>query len=154
VLVRILATTAALCIVVTSHASPAQTKTPAQAKAKSSSKTSKVNATTPKPETVFDDSLAKLPKAFAGNTVEWVLKNRTIPSKGEFETTAEYERRLQTFKAELYAFVPNEPESFEYDADSEAFSTSIYPGSTDVHSKLGRYFRPFDIHRTKLSESS
>jgi hypothetical protein len=74
VLVRILATTAALCIVVTSHASPAQTKTPAQAKAKSSSKTSKVNATTPKPETVFDDSLAKLPSSCPGEAKQKKLK--------------------------------------------------------------------------------
>lgn len=131
--------------------SSAQPRKPAPAR---SAKPPAKAQTAPKPEKPFDDTVAKLPAAFAGNTVEWVLKNRTIPAKGEFETSAEYNQRLEKFKSELYAFVPNEPENFDYDADTETFAAEIYPGITDVHSRSGWYFRPFDVHRTKLSEAT
>jgi hypothetical protein len=121
---------------------------------KSSKPVAKAKVAAAKPETPFDDTVAKFPPAFGGNTVEWVLKHRTIPPKGEFETTAEYNQRLEKFQSELYVFVPDEPENFEYDADAETFSAKIYPDITNVHSRIGWYFRPFDIHQTKLSEST
>jgi hypothetical protein len=146
------AITIATVVVLFCAAAPASS---AQSKKKASSKSAtNAQVAAAKPETPFDDTIAKLPPAFAGNTVEWVLKNRTIPPKGEFETTAEYNERLEKFQSELYIFVPNEPESFDYDADAETFSAKIYPSVTDVHSRIGWYFRPFDVHRTTLSEST
>ena len=120
----------------------------------SATKPKSANAPKAAAEKPFDLTLVKLPVPFSGNSVEWVLKRHGIAPKGEFETTAEYEDRVKAFQAQTYAFVRTEPEAFVYDADSETFTTRIYSGSTDVHSKIGWYFRAFDIHEKKLSESS
>jgi len=141
-----------LLCALSSPAASAQLRKPDAAKPSKSA--AKAHVTASKPETSFDDTVARLPPAFTGNTVEWVLKNRTIPPKGEFETSAEYNQRLETFQSELYAFVPTELPNFEYNADTETFTAKIYPGVTEVQSRIGWYFRPFGVHRTKLSEST
>lgn len=109
-------------------------------------------------EKEFDSSVDKLPPNFRGNNFQALLmeasdrKSATYKEKGEYETTAQYQLRLDKIKNapfrsglarnNLLAFViDDKPVEKRYDADTETmfFSVRVFK-TTDCFSSAAQYW--------------
>jgi len=97
----------------------------------------------------FDAGIDKMPVPFHGNTVDWVLRFGTLAPRRRSETASAYAARRQSFRSEVFAFIPGNHD-FEYDRTSETLTVTVRPAFARVTSKPDYYFTAFDIHRTKL----
>lgn len=97
----------------------------------------------------FDTGIARLPVPFQGNTVDWVLRFGALAPRRRSETASDYAARRQSFRSEVFAFIPANHDS-AYDRASETLTVTVRPAAARVTSKPGDYFTAFDIHRTKL----
>lgn len=86
----------------------------------------------------FDPTVKSLSPGFLGNSFERVYRATLISPKGEYETTAQFEERVQKIPRGVYAFrAENEPTS-KYDADTGQLV--ITPETTMIH--VGFDFKP------------
>jgi hypothetical protein len=100
--------------------------------AKKSASSARDTAAANESTATFDSSASALPANFAGNSFMPLYRQAVVISpKGEFETTAEFERRSHTVPAGTYAFVMSPTASDigqpKYDADAEVMSVEILP---------------------------
>lgn len=107
-------------------APPTKTKAPPKA---APTKPAASATTSPQPKYasgVFDVA-APLPPNYAGNSIEAVYgKLVMVAPKGEFETTADYEKRRQSAAAGPYAFTL-ERTFPEYNADTQTMTVHLFP---------------------------
>jgi hypothetical protein len=81
----------------------------------------------------FDASVTSLPAHYRGNSFMALYNAAVIvTTKGEFETTAEYDARMAKHVDGTYAIVLNRPDAPTYDADKEIFSVSVPLGAAFV----------------------
>lgn len=83
-------------------------------------------------ERTFDTSLGRLPRGFVGHSIEKYIQGLEPAVKGEYETSAEFEKRSkQASSAGVYAFLLDTDSSanvrYTYDADNESYIVQIIP---------------------------
>ena len=86
----------------------------------------------------FDPSVKSLSPGFLGNSFERVYRATLISPKGEYETTAQFEQRVQKIPRGIYAFRAENEISSRYDADTGQLV--ITPETTMIH--VGFDFKP------------
>ncbi|HVT60838.1 MAG TPA: hypothetical protein VHR45_20875 [Thermoanaerobaculia bacterium] len=81
----------------------------------------------------FDPTVEILPPNYAGNDFMAVFRAKTAATKGEFETSKQFQQRASSLGGDLYAF--RFAAGLKYDADRQAFIvhpyiTGVYTGET------------------------
>jgi hypothetical protein len=90
----------------------------------------------------FDASLQRLPAHFKGSSISDAFKTYSTAPRGEFETTAEHDRRVESLPVGILAFLP-ERISVNYDADAQQFS--IQEDTSAIKESSG-----FTVKRTRI----